>query len=122
MFNGEQDTANAFLEVQAGSGGTEAPGWAEMLLRMYLRWGEKRGFAAELIEVSPGEVAGIKERNRAIRRRLRVRMAAHRNGRASFGAQVPFDSGSPPAHVVRLGVRLRRDRRQHRHRHRPGRR
>ncbi len=60
MFQGEQDEANAFLEVQAGSGGTEAQDWAEMLLRMYLRWGEKRGFATEIIEVSAGEVAGIK--------------------------------------------------------------
>ena len=60
MFQGEQDAANAFLEIQAGSGGTEAQDWAEMLLRMYLRWGEKRGFATQLIEVSAGDVAGIK--------------------------------------------------------------
>ena len=60
MFHGEQDAANAFLEIQAGSGGTEAQDWAEMLLRMYLRWGEKRGFETKLIEVSEGDVAGIK--------------------------------------------------------------
>ena len=60
MFQGEQDEANAFLDIQAGSGGTEAQDWAEMLLRMYLRWGEKRGFRADLVEVSAGEVAGIK--------------------------------------------------------------
>jgi peptide chain release factor 2 len=60
MFSGELDASNAFLDIQAGSGGTEAQDWAEMLLRMYLRWGERRGFKTELLEVSPGEVAGIK--------------------------------------------------------------
>ncbi len=60
MFSGEMDANNAFLDIQAGSGGTEAQDWAEMLLRMYLRWGEQHGFKTELIEVSPGEVAGIK--------------------------------------------------------------
>jgi len=60
MFRGEQDAANAFLEVQAGSGGTEAQDWAEMLLRMYLRWGEKRGFKTDLVEASAGDVAGVK--------------------------------------------------------------
>ena len=94
MFNGEQDTANAFLEVQAGSGGTEAQDWAEMLLRMYLRWGEKRGFAAELIEVSPGEVAGIKSATVQFGGDyaygwLRTETGVHRLVRKS-----PFDSGS----------------------------
>ena len=60
MFSQEMDAANAFLDIQAGSGGTEAQDWAEMLLRMYLRWGERRGFGTEMIEASPGEVAGIK--------------------------------------------------------------
>ena len=60
MFAGEMDASNAFLDIQAGSGGTEAQDWAEMLLRMYLRWGEEHGFRTELVEVSPGEVAGIK--------------------------------------------------------------
>jgi len=60
MFSGEMDANNAFLDIQAGSGGTEAQDWAEMLLRMYLRWGENHGFKTELIEVSEGEVAGIK--------------------------------------------------------------
>jgi len=60
MFAGEMDPNNAYVDVQAGSGGTEAQDWAEMLLRMYLRWCEKKGFKAELMEVSPGEVAGIK--------------------------------------------------------------
>ena len=60
MFQGETDESNAYLDIQAGSGGTEAQDWAEMLLRMYLRWGEKRGFRTHLVEVSAGEVAGIK--------------------------------------------------------------
>ncbi|PIQ43933.1 MAG: peptide chain release factor 2 [Gammaproteobacteria bacterium CG11_big_fil_rev_8_21_14_0_20_46_22] len=60
MFNGEMDSNNAFMDIQAGSGGTEAQDWAEMLLRMYLRFGEAQGFKTELIECSAGDVAGIK--------------------------------------------------------------
>lgn len=60
MFSGEMDSANAFLDIQSGSGGTEAQDWAEMILRMFLRWGEAKGFKTEIIEVSDGDVAGIK--------------------------------------------------------------
>src|SRR5690606_20668452 len=60
MFSGKMDAAPAFVDIQAGAGGTEAQDWAEMLLRMYLRWCESRGWKAELMEVSGGEVAGIK--------------------------------------------------------------
>jgi protein subunit release factor A len=60
MFSGEMDANNAFVDIQSGAGGTEAQDWAEMLLRMYLRWGEAKGFKTELIEVSDGDVAGIK--------------------------------------------------------------
>ncbi len=60
MFSGKLDANNAFLDIQSGSGGTEAQDWCEMLLRMYLRWGEAKGFKVELIEASPGDVAGIK--------------------------------------------------------------
>ena len=60
MFNGEMDLSNAFLDIQSGAGGTEAQDWAEMLLRMYLRWAESHEFSAEIIEVSSGDVAGIK--------------------------------------------------------------
>ena len=60
MFSGEMDAHNAYLDIQAGSGGTEAQDWAEMLLRMYLRWAESRGFKAEILEASAGEVAGLK--------------------------------------------------------------
>ena len=94
MFSGEMDAKNAFLDVQSGSGGTEAQDWAEMLLRMYLRWGERRGFKTELIEVSPAEVAGIK--SATIRFEgdyafgwLRTETGVHRLVRKS-----PFDSGN----------------------------
>ena len=60
MFSGQMDAANAFVDIQAGAGGTEAQDWAEMLLRMYLRWCESRGWKTELMEVSGGDVAGIK--------------------------------------------------------------
>ena len=94
MFSGEMDPNNAFLDIQSGSGGTEAQDWAEMLLRMYLRWGEQRGFATELIEVSPAEVAGIK--SATVRYEgdyaygwLRTETGVHRLVRKS-----PFDSGN----------------------------
>ena len=94
MFSGEMDPNNAFLEIQSGSGGTEAQDWAEMLLRMYLRWGEQRGFKTELIEVSPGEVAGVK--SATVRYVgdyaygwLRTETGVHRLVRKS-----PFDSGN----------------------------
>ena len=60
MFSLPFDQNNAFLDVQSGSGGTEAQDWANMLLRMYLRWAERKGLSAEIIELSPGEIAGIK--------------------------------------------------------------
>jgi len=94
MFSGEMDEHNAFLEIQAGSGGTEAQDWAEMLLRMYLRWGERHGFHTELIEVSPGEVAGIKSATVKFEGPyaygwLRTETGVHRLVRKS-----PFDSGN----------------------------
>ena len=94
MFSGEMDPNNAFLDIQSGSGGTEAQDWAEMLLRMYLRWGEQRGFKTEMIEVSPGEVAGVKSAtvkyvgNYAYGW-LRTETGVHRLVRKS-----PFDSGN----------------------------
>ena len=60
MFSGEMDSHNCFVDIQAGSGGTEAQDWANMLLRMYLMWGDRRGFKTEILEISEGEVAGIK--------------------------------------------------------------
>ena len=94
MFSGEMDANNAFLDIQAGSGGTEAQDWAEMLLRMYLRWGEQHGFKTELIEVSAGEVAGIKSATIKFDGDyafgwLRTEIGVHRLVRKS-----PFDSGN----------------------------
>ncbi|MBY5268445.1 peptide chain release factor 2 [Spiribacter salinus] len=94
MFSGEMDSANAFVDIQAGSGGTEAQDWAEMLLRMYLRWIERRGFTSELIEVSEGEQAGIKSATIRVEGDhafgwLRTETGVHRLVRKS-----PFDSGN----------------------------
>lgn len=94
MFSGDLDEANAYLDIQAGSGGTEAQDWAEMLLRMYLRWGEAKGFKTELVEVSGGDVAGIKSATLQISGEfafgwLRTETGVHRLVRKS-----PFDSGS----------------------------
>ena len=94
MFQGELDDANCYLEIQAGSGGTEAQDWAEMLLRMYLRWSEQRGFTVAVTEVSEGEVAGIKSATVMISGEyaygwLRTETGVHRLVRKS-----PFDSGN----------------------------
>jgi peptide chain release factor 2 len=93
MFAGEMDANNAFLDIQAGSGGTEAQDWAEMLLRMYLRWGEAHGFKTELMEASAGDVAGIKSATIRFEGAyafgwLRTETGVHRLVRKS-----PFDSG-----------------------------
>jgi peptide chain release factor 2 len=94
MFPNKMDPNNAFMDIQSGSGGTEAQDWAEMLLRMYLKWGERRGFKATLIEVSEGEVAGIKSATIQFEGDyaygwLRTEMGVHRLVRKS-----PFDSGN----------------------------
>ena len=94
MFSGEMDASNAFVEIQSGTGGTEAQDWASMLLRMYLRWAERRGFKTELIEQSDGEVAGIKGATIRIEGPyafgwMRTETGVHRLVRKS-----PFDSGN----------------------------
>lgn len=93
MFSGEMDPNNAYLTIQSGSGGTEAQDWAEMLLRMYLRWGEKHKLSVNLLEVSPGDVAGIKSASVHFAGDyaygwLRTETGVHRLVRKS-----PFDSG-----------------------------
>jgi peptide chain release factor 2 len=94
MFSGQMDMSNAFLDIQSGSGGTEAQDWAEIILRMYLRWGEQHGFETELVECSPGEVAGIKSATIYFKGEfafgwLRTETGVHRLVRKS-----PFDSGN----------------------------
>ena len=93
MFSGKMDAHHAYLDIQAGSGGTEAQDWAEILLRMYLRWAEGRGFETEVLEISPGEVAGIKSASVQFRGDhaygwLRTETGVHRLVRKS-----PFDAG-----------------------------
>lgn len=94
MFSGEMDANNCYLEIQSGSGGTEAQDWASMLLRMYLRWIESKGFKAEVLEVSDGEVAGIKGATIHVVGDyaygwMRTETGVHRLVRKS-----PFDSGN----------------------------
>ncbi len=94
MFSGEMDANNAYLDIQSGAGGTEAQDWAEMLLRMYLRWAEAHDFKAEVIEASAGEVAGIKSATIKIDGEyvygwLRTETGVHRLVRKS-----PFDSSN----------------------------
>ena len=94
MFSGDYDSADCYLDIQSGSGGTEAQDWAEMLLRMYLRWAESKGFATEVMEVSDGDVAGIKSATIKVTGDyaygwLRTETGVHRLVRKS-----PFDSGN----------------------------
>ena len=94
MFSGKMDSSNAFVDIQSGSGGTEAQDWADMLLRMYLKWAERKGFSATITESSPGEVAGIKSSSILIEGDyaygwLRSETGVHRLVRKS-----PFDSGN----------------------------
>lgn len=94
MFPGEMDSHGAFVDIQAGAGGTEAQDWAQMLLRMYLRWGDKRGFRTEVMELSEGEVAGIKSATVLFQGDyaygwLRTETGVHRLVRKS-----PFDSNA----------------------------
>jgi len=94
MFSGPNDANDCYIDIQSGSGGTEAQDWANMLLRMYLRWGEAHGFKTELIEVSDGDVAGIKSATLRMQGEyafgwLRTETGVHRLVRKS-----PFDSGN----------------------------
>jgi peptide chain release factor 2 len=94
MFSGEMDSHSAFLDIQAGAGGTEAQDWAQMLLRMYLRWGAAHGFSCEVIDSNPGEVAGMKSATVQVTGEyaygwLRTETGVHRLVRKS-----PFDSGN----------------------------
>src|SRR5690348_18152230 len=94
MFRGEMDSHNAFVDIQAGAGGTEAQDWAQMILRMYLKWAAQRGFDAEVIDSNPGEVAGMKSATVSVQGEyaygwLRTETGVHRLVRKS-----PFDYGN----------------------------
>ena len=94
MFAGEMDPNPCYLDIQSGSGGTEAQDWAEMLLRMYLRWAERRGWETELIEVSAGEVAGIKSATIHIKGEYAYGWARTETGVHRLVRKSPFDSGN----------------------------
>ena len=94
MFRGEMDSHNAYLDIQAGAGGTEAQDWAQMLMRMYIRWAAARGFQCEVIDSSPGEVAGVKSASLEVRGEyaygwLRTETGVHR-----LVGKSPFESGN----------------------------
>ena len=93
MFAGEMDPNNAYLDVQAGSGGTEAQDWAEMLLRMYLRWGEDKGFKATILEASAGEVAGLKSATVQFEGEYAFGWLRTETGVDRLVRKSPFDSG-----------------------------
>lgn len=102
MFAGDHDSSDCYIDLQAGSGGTEAQDWTNMMLRMYLRWAEAKGFKAEVIEVSEGEVAGLKSATVRISGEyaygwLRTETGVHRLVRKS-----PFDSGTVVIHHLLL--------------------
>jgi peptide chain release factor 2 len=94
MFAGEMDASPCFLDIQAGSGGTEAQDWAEMLLRMYLRWAERRGWKSDLVEVSSGEVAGIKSATIHIDGEYAYGWCRTETGVHRLVRKSPFDSGN----------------------------
>jgi len=94
MFSGEMDESACFLDIQAGSGGTEAQDWAEMLLRMYLRWAERRGWKTDLVEVSSGEVAGIKSATIHIIGEYAYGWCRTETGVHRLVRKSPFDSGN----------------------------
>lgn len=94
MFSGKMDTENAYIDIQSGSGGTEAQDWADILLRMYLRWSESRGFKTELIEKSDGDVAGIKSATIRIEGEYAFGWARTETGVHRLVRKSPFDSGN----------------------------
>ncbi len=94
MFSGEMDDRPCFIDIQAGSGGTEAQDWAEMLLRMYLRWAENRGWKAELMEVSAGETAGIKSATIRVEGDYAYGWCRTETGVHRLVRKSPFDSGN----------------------------
>ncbi len=94
MFSGEMDASPCFLDIQAGSGGTEAQDWAEMLLRMYLRWAERRGWKTDLVEVSSGDVAGIKSATIHITGDYAYGWCRTETGVHRLVRKSPFDSGN----------------------------
>ena len=101
LFTGDYDAGDALVTVNAGAGGTDAQDWAEMVLRMEMRWAERRGFKVELLEASAGEEAGIKSATFRVVRRQRLRALLGREGRAPARAPVAVRLRQPPPDVLR---------------------
>jgi peptide chain release factor 2 len=111
MLNGEADPLNAIVTVHPGAGGTESQDWAEMLMRMYLRWAEQQGFKTEMNDYQDGEEAGIKSATFTIIGEYAFGLLAGESGVHRLVRISPFDSGQAPAHVVRVGLCFAGDRR-----------
>ena len=106
MLSGEHDRCNAIVTIHPGAGGTESQDWAEMLLRTYLRWAERRGFTRDIIDYQPGDEAGIKAATITVKGDLCLRPPLGRGWRPPPRAYLTFRPGSPAAHLVRVGLRL----------------
>ena len=106
LLGGEHDLKNAIVTIHPGAGGTESQDWAEMLLRMYLRWAERRGFRRDVMDYQPGDEAGIKSATMTVHRRLRLRPAVGRSRRAPARPHLAVRPGGPAPHVVRVRLRL----------------
>jgi peptide chain release factor 2 len=106
LLQGKDDFRDAQLEISAGAGGTEAQDWAQMLMRMYTRWAERKGYQVEILDLSEGEEAGIKGAVLEIKRSLRVRVPASGDGRAPAGAHLALRLAGAAAHELRVGVRV----------------
>ena len=102
MLGGEHDRKNAIVTIHPGAGGTESQDWAEMLLRMYLRWTERRGFKREMIDYQPGEEAGLKSATLTVTGEYAYGLLVGRGRRAPAGAHLAVRSGGAPPHLVRL--------------------
>ena len=111
MLSGPDDEKNALLTIHAGAGGTESQDWAEMLLRMYLRWTERKGFRTQILDILAGEEAGIKSVTVLIEGTLRLRLCQSGVRRASSGSALPLRCQQSSAYLVRVGVCHPRDRR-----------
>ena len=108
MLGGEHDRRNAILTIHPGAGGTESQDWAEMLLRLYLRWTERRGFKRDVIDLQPGDEAGIKSTTLTVGGRVCLRFAPRRSGGPSARPDLAVRPGGAAAHVVRVGIRVAR--------------
>ena len=106
MLGGEHDHRNAILSIHPGAGGTESQDWAEMLLRTYFRWAERRGFKREVIELQPGDEAGIKSATVTVTGDYAYGLLLAEAGVHRLVRILAVRSGRAPAHLLRLGLRL----------------